>query len=379
MTVITESRSALRELINVLNEVDQRWAGEEWNLTSPEDIAGAHRSLMHLLEGGLVGHFEADPNHPDFRRIVTPSRKFTGDNADAMYFDAAVAPDREYRVQGDMAGAVYVSVTVEVGTEEGGMGTRTAGVLNSTQFDITRDGSFELQLGGEPGERNWLGLEDASRVTVRYYWEEETSVAADTSRLPALRIEAVNPGVPTPPPTDDSVAAGIRRVAEFVRARTLGMPSMANMAQQPAFVGLTPNEFPPPVRPGDFALSAFDAAYSMAPYYLGPDQALVLTGRWPECIFANLCLWNRFQQSYDYATRQISLNRNQTTLQSDGSFRIILAHSDPGVGNWIDTQGAPLGLVFWRYMLPEGDIETPQAEVVPFNSITLTAITESKE
>ena len=82
MTVITESRSALRELINVLNEVDQRWAGEEWNLTSPEDIAGAHRSLMHLLEGGLVGHFEADPNHPDFRRIVTPSRKFTGDNAD---------------------------------------------------------------------------------------------------------------------------------------------------------------------------------------------------------------------------------------------------------------------------------------------------------
>ena len=30
MTVQTESRTALRELIDLLAEVDQRWAGEEW-------------------------------------------------------------------------------------------------------------------------------------------------------------------------------------------------------------------------------------------------------------------------------------------------------------------------------------------------------------
>ena len=373
MTIKTESRSALRELIATLEEVDQRWAGEEWNLASPQDIVAAHRNLMHLLEGALVGHFEFDPNHPDFRRIVTPSRKFTGDNADAIYFDAAVSPECEYRVQGEMAGAVYVSVTVEVGTEDGGMGTRTAGVLNNTEFDVSADGRFELKLGGEPAPRNWLGLEDASRVTVRYYFEEEVSVAADTSRVPALHIEPVAPGAPTPAPSDASVASGIRRVAEFVRARTLGMPPMANAPDLPPFVGLTPNAFPPPVTPGDFALAAFDAAYSMAPYYLGPDQALVLTGRWPDCVFANVCLWNRFQQSYDFATRQISLNRKQTTLESDGSFRIVLAHSDPGVSNWIDTEGAPLGLVFWRFMLPEGEIETPQAEVVAFADICLNA------
>lgn len=369
MTVQTESRRALRELIDTLNEIDARWAGEEWNLASPEDIVGAHRNLMHLLEGALVGHFEADPNHPDFRRIVTPSRKFTGDNADAMYFDAAVSPDGAYRVRGEMAGAVYVSVTVEVGTEGGGLGTRTAGVLNNTEFDVSADGQFELRLGGTPVERNWLGLEDASRVTVRYYWEEEQSVAPDTSRVPRLHIEPVDPGPPTPAPSDDSVATGIRRVTEFVRSRTLGMPPMAQAENLPAFVGLTPNAFPAPVTPGDFALSAFDAAYSMAPYYLAPDQALVITGTWPECVFANVCLWNRFQQSYDFATRQISLNRKQTQLNEDGSFRMILAHSDPGVANWIDTEGAALGLVFWRFMLPEGDIATPQAEVVSFADI----------
>ena len=88
MTIKTESRQALHELIDLLQEIDRRWAGPEWNLASEEDIYGAHRALMHMLEGGLVGHFEADPVRPHFRRIVTPTRKFTGDNGDAIYFDA---------------------------------------------------------------------------------------------------------------------------------------------------------------------------------------------------------------------------------------------------------------------------------------------------
>ena len=78
----TESRKALRELIDLLSEVDDRWVGPEWNLSSEDDVVGAHRALMHLLEGGLVGMFESDPSRPIFRRIVTPTRKFTGHSSD---------------------------------------------------------------------------------------------------------------------------------------------------------------------------------------------------------------------------------------------------------------------------------------------------------
>jgi hypothetical protein len=60
----------------------------------------------------------------------------------------------------------------------------------------------------------------------------------------------------------------------------------------------------------------------------------------------------------------VSLNRKQTRLEPDGSFRIVIAHEDPGVPNWIDTEGNPLGLVFWRFFLVEGAVETPQAKVV---------------
>ena len=100
MTINTESRSALRELIDLLEEIDQRWAGPEWNLHSEDDVAAAHRSLMHVLEGGLATMFESDAAYPRFRRIVTPQRKFTGDNSDAIYFDTPVSPDFQYEVKG---------------------------------------------------------------------------------------------------------------------------------------------------------------------------------------------------------------------------------------------------------------------------------------
>jgi hypothetical protein len=48
---------------------------------------------------------------------------------------------------------------------------------------------------------------------------------------------------------------------------------------------------------------------------------------------------------------------------------MILAHEDPGLPNWLDTEGNSFGLVFWRFFLVEGDVETPQAEVVKLADI----------
>ena len=117
------------------------------------------------------------------------------------------------------------------------------------------------------------------------------------------------------------------------------------------------------------AFAAPDNAYTTAPYRLRPDQALVMEGRFPRSRFCNVMLWNRFLQSYDYASRRISLNRAQTVLQPDGRYRIVIAGRDPGVPNWIDTEGRPSGLVYWRFLLPEGQIETPRARVVPLSEL----------
>ncbi|MEZ5573954.1 MAG: DUF1214 domain-containing protein [Halioglobus sp.] len=364
MSIETQSRTALAEFIALLQEIDSRWSGPEWNLNSPEDIVASHRSLMHTLETALVGYFEQDATRPDFRRIVTPSRKLTGDNSDAIYFDAPVSGEHAYVIHGSMHGAAYFSLTIEEGAEDGSMASNTAGVINDEQLEIDSNGHFTLYLGGKARDKNWLALTPgASRVTTRHYFEHATCAAKDPDLEPRIRIECLTAKDVPAPPNDASVAAGIRRVANAVRSRTLGMPPMVN-GPLPPFVALTPNAFPAPVPPGDFGLAAFDAHYSMAPFFIGPDEALVITGRWPECRFGNVCLWNRFQQTLDYRSRSVSLNRAQTVLEADGSFRMIISHTDPGQPNWLDTEGNLFGLVFWRFFLVTGDVETPQAEVV---------------
>jgi hypothetical protein len=365
----SKSRAAFDELLDTLREASDRFAGEEWGISAPEDVAGALRLVANLLEGGLVGHFDDDPRQPVFRQIVTSTRKSLGDNADAIYFDAPVSGEYAYRIRGRTASAVYVSFTIEVSGAGGGFPERTAGVLNDSDFDIDPDGRFEIYLGGPPRERNWVALDpDATRVTSRHYFENERSAAVPPVPDTALEIEPVDPVAPLPPPSDESVAEGLRRVARYVRSRSLEQPKPGE-ADQPAFVSSEPNVFPPPIPPGNHALAAKDAAYSMSLYLLGPDQALVMTGRWPVCRCANISLWNRYLQTYDYAYRQVSLNRAQTRLEPDGTFKMVVAHQDPGVPNWIDTEGRPFGLVFWRFMLPEGEIETPQARVVRFEDL----------
>jgi len=359
------ARLAFDELLAALREVADRFAGPEWGCAAPEDVAGALRVTAHLLEGGLVGHFEDDPGYPVFRQIVTSTRKSLGDNADALYYDAPVSAAHAYRVAGRTAGAVYVSFTVEAGGAGGGFPARTAGVLNDTGFDVDAEGRFEIFLGGAPRPRNWIPLDaDASRVTTRHYFEQERSPAVPPCPDVALDITRLDAPGPPPVPGDASVADGYRRVARYVRSRSLEMPRPGSAAP-PAFVSSEPNTFPDPVPPGDHPLAAADAAYSMAPYVLGPDEALVITARWPTCRCANVSLWNRHLQTYDYAHRRVSLNRVQARTEPDGSVRVVLAHRDPGTPNWLDTEGRPFGLVFWRYFLPEGPIDRPRAAVVP--------------
>jgi hypothetical protein len=349
---MTESQDAFAGLLATLREVGERYAGEEWGLGDPTDVAEALRVVLHHLGTGIETQFEDDAAHPAFRAIVSPWRKALGKTG----------------------GAVYVSFTVEAGADDGAFPSGTVGVLNDTGFDVAGDGSFEITVGGPAQARGWLPLDpDASRLTVRHYWEGPITPQAPPMADLGLAIDLVDgadavPAAP-PAPTDATVAAAIRRMGTYVRTRTLEALAKPGEGEPPAFVSREPHVFPPPVPPGDHALAAADAAYSMAPYLLGPDDALVMRVRWPACRCANVSLWNRQLQSFDYLRGPVSLNRAQAVEGADGTVTMVLAHRDPGVPNWLSTEGRPFGLVFWRFMLPEGPIDRPEAEVVPLASL----------
>lgn len=362
----TASGKAYAELAEALVEVEAEYLSPERRITRAADVSDGHRFIMHVLQTALFLRFEFDPERPTFRRIVSPTRKLLGCQADALYFEAPIQGDRRYRVRGNTAGATYTSFTVEAGGEVDGYPERTDSAINDTRFDVAPDGSYEILLGPDLSGRNTMKLSaDARTVTTRSYFETVKSVAADQTKSVPLAIEPVKDPGPAPSPDDASIARSIRRVTAYVRAVTLGT-QLGSAENTPSWVSLVPNQFNPPAKPAaDIAFAAPDNAYASAPYVLRPEQALVIEGRFPKCRFASVVLWNRFLQSYDYSSRQISLNRAQTKLEADGSYRIVLAARNPGVPNWIDTEGRPSGLVYWRFLLPEGDIVTPKATVVP--------------
>ena len=271
----TESRRALHELIDLLGEVDRRWVSPEWNLHTADDVVGAHRALMHYLQWGLVGLFERDPAAPRFHRIVAPDRKLLGDNPDAVYFDAPISAGHAYRVTGETKGATYVSITVESGAAWGSMDNQVVGVLNDESFDIDTDGRFEILLGGEPRQRNWLALpEGAGSISTRHYFEDATHAAADPARVPTMRIEVVprggdhardapaatapRPLPTTPPPTAPGTPAAATHPA---RRHPRRCPRRPRPPPAPRPLPTTPPPPPPTApRPLPLATHAPDAA-----------------------------------------------------------------------------------------------------------------------
>jgi hypothetical protein len=76
-------------------------------------------------------------------------------------------------------------------------------------------------------------------------------------------------------------------------------------------------------------------------------------------------LFNRHMQTLPQRQRRASLNRRQTVLEPDGSFRMVVSARDPGTPNWLDTAGAPYGIMFWRFLLTEEPIPPLETRVFP--------------
>ena len=365
-----ESRAAWDELLQSLSKAQAHYLSPEFRIERPSDIADGVRYLLHVLHQGLDTWLDSSAEAPLFTRIVSPRKKALGDNPDAVYFTARVSPDASYRVRGNLAGATYTSFTLEGGNADGSYPKRSAGAINDTALGADADGNYELILSSKKQPGTWLELpDDVGTITTRHYFERETSAAADPTLTIPLSIENLDSKGPPPSPDDASIAAGIRRVRNFFEG-VAGIIAASGQAQLP-WVSTQPNVFKQPAKwdatGGGFG--AVDNAYAMAPYLVMPDQALVIRGRFPECRFSNVVLWNRFLQTYDYVNRRISLNRVQTQQGPDGAFQIVIAHRDPGVPNWIDAEGRVSGIVYWRFMLPETEIAPLEAKLVPISEV----------
>ena len=73
-------------------------------------------------------------------------------------------------------------------------------------------------------------------------------------------------------------------------------------------------------------------------------------------------LWNVHMQTLDYRNLPTTaLNKAQITY--GGSYRIVISADDPGVANWLCTDGHRRGTIFWRFPAPRDRSPKPSRSV----------------
>lgn len=367
------SVTAMQELLRNLGEAQAQFIAPAYGINTAFDVAEGQRLLLHLLNTAINFWLEADPERPSWTPYTKPARKLLGDNPDALYYFAPIRGDRSYRIRGNLAGATFTSFTVEGGAAEGNAAGNSSAAIDDTQLQADPDGSYEIIASAtRPPGGNWLQLTaDSGQITTRHYFESHNNIVNQTAFEVPLTIEAIDPKPLAPAPGDAEIARRIGTVSRFVQAMmamTVASSSAGNKA--PSWFSKVPNAFSAPGKwLSETGYGNLHAHYAAAPFVLMPDEALVIEGTLPPCRFANLVLWNRYMQTFDYTHRQVSLNRTQIRFEADGSYRLILAHRDPGLPNWLDTEGRASGIMYWRFLLAAGEVPTPRTRVVKFAGI----------
>lgn len=375
MSLAPQSTAAFNELIRLLADVRDEYVLSPERKPDELDALEGFRYVFHLLSEGTELFLEGDPERPRFSSIVTPARKFLGDNADAIYHQALIRGDRAYRVTGTRNREAYISFTIHAADPAGGINGPILADLNDRQFEVDANGNFELILSPDERPGNWVRLDPEARIVlVRSYFLAKTSAQNDPEITVRLHIEPLDDPGPIPPVDDATLAQRMLDAIAFVRATSLGVRVFGEPNARPVpFVANEPNSVGTPSSfrsTGIAAAGAVDIFYSSGTFDLGTDDALVMEGTMPDCDFANLVLWNPHMQTLDYRSRRSSLNNAQMELGPGGSFRIVISEQDPGVPNWLDTGGHRRGTMFWRFLLPKEDPATPQCRVVPVSEVS---------
>ncbi|MAE95862.1 MAG: hypothetical protein CL910_14490 [Deltaproteobacteria bacterium] len=377
------------------------------------NLAEGYRYLMGYVHSAVERAFHEDPARPAFRNALSIVNRATIDNADAIYFFAPIDGRESYRIEGRVEDCRewrgeepsatgrraphYLIFEASCGALAGDSGdlreltpgskTQT-GRLDSSEIQVAADGSFEILLAPErptghtgnflqtlkvvsrphPSDPDIPPERYANYVSGRQLfndWEREEAIHLSIRQLGAE-------GTAPPPYTAEQAAAELRRCGELVRGQMHFWNAFWTILM--GTYGHREGGIPGGVEFKRNAFNEVNAAsgatgggmstnlYAGGVFELEPDEALVIENRIPtRPQYVGFQLGNLWGESIEYAHALGSLNGSQCEVDPDGVIRLVIAHRDPGVPNWLDTTGHREGFMAprWAYS------ETPPREKWP--------------
>ena len=371
---------------------------------TPRNLAEGYRYLMGFLHSAVERAFHEDPTRPHFRNALSIVNRATIDNADAIYFFAAIDGREPYVISGRVKDCRewrgeeppatgrraphYVIFEASSGPLAGDTGDlrelrpgvkAQTGRLDSSSLQVESDGCFEILLAperptGHTG--NFIGTlkvtkqpppDDPEASLERYAayvsgrqlfndWQREDAIQLAIRPLAAESAAAA-------PYSPDQAVDELRRCGELVRGQmhfwnAFWTVLMGTYGHREG--GISGVEFP---RNAFNTINAASGAtgggmstnlYAGGVFELEPDEALIVENRIPKKPqYVGFQVANLWGESMEYANRTGSLNGAQVEIDADDVIRLVIAHEDPGVPNWIDTSGHREGFLTPRWAYSE--------------------------
>ncbi|HEY5839975.1 MAG TPA: DUF1214 domain-containing protein [Mycobacterium sp.] len=352
MTELAELDAAWLDYSDRVKAAGQSITGPEFT-DDPRLRAEGYRYVGRLANLAHQIYLEfADTARPALFRYEDDMSTFGAPNMDNNYARAMLEPTGTYRVSGDISGIKELLISVH----EGEMALGKPAVLGEValgDLEVGEDGWLDLIVGGTQGPTNWIALQpNSSYLNIRQFvgdWEHDPIAVLDIERL-----DDVGPATNVTPA---SMAVALDRAATWVESAV----SFWNM-----FAGgleaMTPvNEFLPP----RYAQGGADnMVHGGTKWELGPEQALVIEFDEPVATYWSIQMYMLpWLTPLDAANRMTSINDGQVRRDEDGKIRIVMAHCDPGVENWLDTSDLTEGLCSYRWVRARTE-PTPVATLV---------------
>ena len=426
MTTKDELHKAWDDMIETLQEA--RNAIDQPELMpaplNDRNLAEGYRYLMGFVHSAVERAFHNDPQLPQFRNALSVITRGTIDNADAIYFYAPLDGRESYRIhaeagdsshwRGQQAEAGvrkaphYLIFETSCGClagDSGSLGEMRPGVktqtgrLDSSSIEVNADGSFDILLAptkpaGYSG--NFIATlkivdkphpVDTSMGPERYAtyisgrqlfndWEHEEAIHLEITRLGAEGSHA-------PAYSAARAASEIRSFGDIVRNQmhfwnAFWTIPMGTYGERPGTIpGLAfkRNAFNQiNVASGATGGGMSTNLYAGGLFELDTDEALIIENRIQlQPNYMGFQLGNLWGESIEYANQLGSLNGHQLSTDPDGVIRLVIAHRDPGVPNWLDTGGHREGFMAprWAYSETPAEAQWPSisAQKVAFADI----------
>ena len=361
----SKSEQAWTALLQTLRETGEIITGPI-GATSARERAEGFRNISRVLSVALEQILEkGDRARPVFTRWISPYRKLLGDNPYTFYDSALINPNCSYRIHGKRGAPTYLGFCV-YGTSESG-DRRIVGNIDDSGMQFEDDGSFEIFLSAErPADAvNWIALEsDAADVMVRQYF-----LKPGQQEIATYEIEAVPVREAPAPLTEDEFAARLEAVGRWVHDTLMVEATISRLsAESTPHLLRDGEEYLKKEGEGDGA--AIDMRYvakampTPAILYtgswvneLGDDEVMIVEGTPPRARYWSVQFLSRWMESPDYRYHNVMFTQENISLEPDGSFRIVIAHRDPGVPNWLDTTGLRSGNITVRAVKGEGELD----------------------